>query len=214
MLDEIDPLPSAERHPAVLDRNAEGRRGDHRLDMARHVVGSFFLMGVVAILRREEIERVGEIQPHIRVGILLDRQRCRGMTHEHGEEPILAGNAFEPASKLAGDLDEGPVRALPQEPPPRRVPRVSRPTIGRRLTQNLLGLATVVSTASSRVLSDRSLDHSDANTRAAYSPRGTGWFRKQVGNPAGSAATATRPLPGAPWVSRRSKALFAAPWDG
>ncbi len=177
--------------------------------MARHVVGAFFLMGVVAMLRREEIERVEQIQPHIRVGILLDRQRCRGMAHEHGEEPVLAGDAFEPAGKLAGDLDEALARAsspqahgslapsqpwltitfrgLPREAMvaaprlldkacaapcrksrrPEGFPGLSRPTIGRRLTQNLLGLATVVSTASSRVFSDRSLDHSDANTRAA-----------------------------------------------
>src|SRR4030067_1214875 len=96
--------------------------------MARHVVGSFFLMGVGSILRREEIERVGEIQPHIRVGILLDRQRCRGMTHEHGEEPILAGDAFEPARKLAGDLYEALARGrhlkgmAPLAPPPPSAP--------------------------------------------------------------------------------------------
>lgn len=72
MLDQIDALPSAERHAAVLDRNADADRCEHRLDMARHVVGAFFLMRVVAILRRQQLERIGKIAAHIRIGILLD----------------------------------------------------------------------------------------------------------------------------------------------
>ena len=96
MLDEIDALPGAERHLAVHDRNAETDAREHRLDMARHVVGALFLMGVVRAFGRKRLECVAEIAPHIRVGILLDRQRGRGMAHEHGEEPVAAADIVEP----------------------------------------------------------------------------------------------------------------------
>ena len=67
VLDDIDALPGAERHPAALDRDAEAHRGEHRLDVARHVVGALFLVRVVRPLRRERVQRI-ERGPRLTLG--------------------------------------------------------------------------------------------------------------------------------------------------
>ncbi len=74
--------------------------------MARHVVGALFLMGVRRALRRQRFERVDEIAPHVRVRILLNGQRRRGMADKHGEESRSGADLVEPARKSAGEFDE------------------------------------------------------------------------------------------------------------
>ncbi len=63
-------------------------------------------MGVVPAFWRKRLERIGKVAPHIRVGILLNRERGGGVPHEHGEEPVACGDIVEPASERARDLDE------------------------------------------------------------------------------------------------------------
>ena len=41
MLEDIEPLPGAERQPAAVQRNADGRLRQRRADVRRHVVGPF-----------------------------------------------------------------------------------------------------------------------------------------------------------------------------
>ena len=123
-----------------------------------------------------------------------------------GLTPLPRRHGRRPAQVQAS-----PCRAAPWQGCDLEAPR--RPTIGRGLTQNLPRLATVVCDRFFACFSDRSLDPSDAIRRRRHSPRGTGWFRKQVGKPAagryGKRALRAR----APWISNRSRACFAASWQ-
>ena len=46
-LAEIDALPGAEVQPVICDRQSHGAARQHSLDMGRHIIGAFIIMGVV-----------------------------------------------------------------------------------------------------------------------------------------------------------------------
>jgi thiamine phosphate synthase YjbQ (UPF0047 family) len=56
--------------------------------VGRHVVRPLGVVHVTGAARRETVERRHEVGLHVRIGVLLDRQRRRGVAAERGEEPV------------------------------------------------------------------------------------------------------------------------------
>lgn len=76
VLDDVDALPRSERHPSVFDWHREVDPGQHGLDMSRHVVRPLRGVNPASIGRSEATKRRQEVGLHIRIGILLDSERC------------------------------------------------------------------------------------------------------------------------------------------
>ena len=68
--------------------------------MRRHVVGPFCVVHPAGIGRRETIERSHEVNPHIRIGIFLNHQRCRSMADEKKKRAVARSGALEEARHL------------------------------------------------------------------------------------------------------------------
>lgn len=80
---EVDALPCAEVEAAVRDRQGEGRADYHRFDVRRHVVGSFVGMKVIwRVFWHESIEKHVKVMSHVRIGVLIERQRRRCMLYQ------------------------------------------------------------------------------------------------------------------------------------
>ena len=82
MLDQIDRLPGAERHLAIDAPGSAASRRQHGLDMRGHVVRPFGVMSPAGIFGRKARKRRLQIREHGRIGVFLDRQRCRGVADE------------------------------------------------------------------------------------------------------------------------------------
>lgn len=107
VLKEVNPLPGAQTHLTVLDRNAEADGQKGGFDMGGHVVRAFERVAQIAhagvIRRRDKAAEIGQqITLHIRVGIFLDQQRGRGVAHHQRQKPIAV--ARQPPRNGAGDL--------------------------------------------------------------------------------------------------------------
>src|ERR1044072_6656576 len=85
-LDQIKALPSAEHTAPIPDRDGQGGGGQHRLDVAWHVVWPFLLVGIVAALRREALQRIVQVDAGSRGRGLLDDERGSGGAAEQREE--------------------------------------------------------------------------------------------------------------------------------
>jgi hypothetical protein len=86
VLEQIDPLPGPQRRPPAHHRNAQLHRRQRRADVARHVVRPLVIVPIPGPLRRDLLEEVGEVGPHLRGGVLLDQQRGGGVPAEQGEQ--------------------------------------------------------------------------------------------------------------------------------
>ena len=87
MLEEIDPLPRAERQAAALHGYGELRLRQCRPQMGGHVVGALGAMTVAAgRLRSDGLEEGLEVGAHLRVCVLLDDERRGGVRTEQGEK--------------------------------------------------------------------------------------------------------------------------------
>jgi len=59
VLEQIDPLPGAQRQPAIPDRDGELHAGQGRAEMRGHVVGAFVRVPISPrLLRRQAVENV------------------------------------------------------------------------------------------------------------------------------------------------------------
>ncbi len=114
VLAEVDPLPGAEREAAVGDRQRE-RRAEHRgLDVGGHVVGALVGVGPVRRVLGDGLVEVGlEVAPHVGRGVLVQRQRRRGVLHEEVEQPDpQLAELGQLADHLTGDeVEAAPGRA-------------------------------------------------------------------------------------------------------
>jgi len=73
VLEEIEPLPGAQRELAALNRYRNRCRSQRRPDVARHVIGTFGGVSVGSRFARDEpAHEVFQIGKHIRIGILLN----------------------------------------------------------------------------------------------------------------------------------------------
>ncbi len=87
MLKYINTLPCSKQHSMVLDRNRELRLRQSRSDMRGHIVGAFECVPVPAlILANQPLEKLIEIEHHIRVGVLLNCERRRRMLNKDGQK--------------------------------------------------------------------------------------------------------------------------------
>jgi hypothetical protein len=83
VLAQVDPLPCTKQQSTVADRRRDGRSHQRRLNVRRHIVGSFNRMNVWKILRRQFVERALQIGPHIVIRVFVDRDRGRGVLNEN-----------------------------------------------------------------------------------------------------------------------------------
>ena len=79
---------------------------DHCLDMSRHVVRTFGIMHPTGVGRRYSPERRDKIGLHIRIGVLLNDHRSRGVA-DIGEQHAVVGTGLtQECRDIARDLDE------------------------------------------------------------------------------------------------------------
>jgi len=71
----------SESEISAADGQRFRRPRDRGADVGRHVVGTFRVVLVVSVLRRETREERLQIAPHRRVSVLLHDQRCAGVLH-------------------------------------------------------------------------------------------------------------------------------------
>ena len=87
--------------------------GERGLDVGRHVVRAFRAVAVERrVLGHELVQEGFQIALDVRIGVLLDDQRGRGVAQEQGEQPLAQGLGGEPGGDLAGDLGEAPARRV------------------------------------------------------------------------------------------------------
>ncbi len=115
MLDQVDRLPRSEREFTVQNRDLQRTRRQHGLDMRRHVVGAFGVVGPSAVLGRKPAERRDQIVEHRRIGIFLDCQRRRGMADEQRHRALSRARLLHKLGDLGGEIDEAASRRLNRE---------------------------------------------------------------------------------------------------
>ena len=72
---EVDALPRAEVQAAVRDGDVEAHAEHAALGVRRHVVRPFERVVVVrGVLRNQVVEDLLHVAPHVRVGVLVDRE--------------------------------------------------------------------------------------------------------------------------------------------
>ena len=78
--------------------------------MGRHVVFSFDRVAIGKILGGQGAERAAQVLRHVRVGIFIQCQRCRGVLNEDVEQSHLdPGDLGERPQDMIGDwVDAGP----------------------------------------------------------------------------------------------------------
>src|SRR6476646_5112231 len=87
VLPEMDPLPGAEREPAMAERDRELGRREGGAHVGRHVVGAFVAMAKERVaVGNEAREEAVEIGANVRVGVLLDHKAGRGVADEQREQ--------------------------------------------------------------------------------------------------------------------------------
>src|SRR5580698_1810349 len=72
---EIDSLPCSQHQSTVADGDRERRTHQRGFHVGRHVVRAFNRVLVRKILGRQMIERGFQVAQHVRVGVLIDRER-------------------------------------------------------------------------------------------------------------------------------------------
>ena len=100
MFPQINALPRAQREASAAQRQAQIHRRQRGADMRGHVIRALAGVGKQRIaVRHETLEKAFEIPAHVRVGVLLDEQRSRGVPqvqrHEAMLEPILGKPGFD-----------------------------------------------------------------------------------------------------------------------
>lgn len=87
MLEKVNSLPGSEHRTTRRNRYRQRRRGQRRLDVSGHVVWA--LAGVDeerVAFRDKAAEECQEIALHVGIGVFLDEERRRGVSHEHGQQ--------------------------------------------------------------------------------------------------------------------------------
>ena len=117
---QIDALPGAERELPPATGTCSGRR-EHRLDMRRHVVGAFRVVHPAGIRGRKTIQRGHKVGLHVRIGVLLNDQRRRGVADDRraARRRPLPPRCRKSATS-SRDLDETLRRAFRSSAWPRR----------------------------------------------------------------------------------------------
>ncbi len=68
-----------------------------RADVRRHVVRPLGVVDVARAFRRGLLEPVRQVGAHVRVGVLLDEERARGVAAEDGQQSVACALVRQPA---------------------------------------------------------------------------------------------------------------------
>jgi len=99
-----DALPAAEHEAAFVEGDGEARAGQGGFDVRVGV-----LLGVAearAVLRDELAQVTEHVGRHVRVGVLVDGQPGRRVSHEEEADAPARARRFEPAPHLGGNLHQ------------------------------------------------------------------------------------------------------------
>lgn len=112
MLEQKDPLPSAELEIPARDRDRLARPGQDHSQMAGHVVGTFGGMHeIILILRHEALEERMQIRPRRAVGIFInDKTRARVLDKHRAQarcDAALMQHSGDLLRDLVGPLASG-----------------------------------------------------------------------------------------------------------
>ncbi len=109
MLEQVQPLPGAERHAAADHRDRELDLRQRGAEMGGHVVGALVVMGVGGgIFRRDPGEEALEVAAGGGGGVFLDQQRSGGVAAEQGQQPFTDALTAEPPGDAGGDVEITP----------------------------------------------------------------------------------------------------------
>ena len=104
MLAEANPLPCAETEPALVDRNRKRTAEKRCLNVSGHVVGAFLLVSIRKILDSQSIQNSIQIDQHVRVGVFVDRQRCRSVLDENVQQTNVDFRQFRKRFKICCEI--------------------------------------------------------------------------------------------------------------
>ena len=107
MLEEINALPGPQNQAPLIERNRKLGKSKSGADMRRHIIGAFHRVPVQAVVfRYQAVEEGVEVVNHVRVGIFLNSERCRGMLRENSEQARVQLPCVNPFHDRAGDFIE------------------------------------------------------------------------------------------------------------
>src|SRR5688500_13883243 len=111
MLEKIDALPGAEHELPVHDRNAQVHLGQGRLQMRRHVVGTFVVVLIESrTLRRELIEELLQVATHGRRRVLLDDEGRGSVPAEQRQQSGTYVLLRHPRTHVVGEFMKAAAR--------------------------------------------------------------------------------------------------------
>ena len=102
VLEHVDALPGPQRHPSADHRNRNARLGECGTDVRGHIVWTFCIVPVAVFLRSEPLEKIRQIQHHVRIGVLLNHQRRRGVLDEQRQQAGFRFGGSYPRGDFAG----------------------------------------------------------------------------------------------------------------
>src|SRR5690606_20377698 len=126
MLEQVEPLPGAERQGARDHRDRDRALREHRSDVRWHVVGPLFVVLEVGVtVGNQAAKEALEIASHRRVGVLAQDQRGAGVLQEAVAQSLAHERRAHDAIDLGGDVLgaalaswQGELDAVDHDPPP------------------------------------------------------------------------------------------------
>ena len=87
MFEHVQVLPGTQRHSSADHRNGKTRLRERGTDVRGHIIVALRRVPIPGIsLRREPFKEIAQIEYNVRVGILLNQQRCGGVLNENGKQ--------------------------------------------------------------------------------------------------------------------------------
>jgi hypothetical protein len=121
VLEQENPLPSAEREASFGERDRQLRAGQQRADMGGHVVRPLQGMDIAlaarlaAIFRHQPLEGFRDIVQHFRARILGHGERRRGMSAPQRQQPGFQPLGIHPRPDGAGEFGQALAAGLDRQ---------------------------------------------------------------------------------------------------
>lgn len=106
VLEQVDGLPRAEQRGVFFNRNRERGLGERGPNMGGHIIGTFRRVAIIRLTRSKTIESIEKIPEHIRIGILLNQERCRCVRDEKREQTRCDAGFRNELSYIASHVGE------------------------------------------------------------------------------------------------------------
>ena len=105
MLEEEDPLPGPQSHPAIDNRNDLAASTQHHANVGRHVILTFVGVNKIRrVFRNKMIKERMKVRARAGVGILHDDQARTGVLDENRDGACLDTRLGNNTGNLPGDL--------------------------------------------------------------------------------------------------------------